>query len=175
MLADEFSGTQEGTIHFHYLLPENGGCVRIAATLDEHVRQLSERLRDPEEARAEAQRFVAHFIRPHGLERPATPIFADAIERLAAAPAPAPLPAPAWRYAVRPLILAAAAPEPVVNWARRKDRFAPLRKRAKKMGYRTRKSVGRTWTLTSDRIRRTARLWSRRWQKALINPLRARR
>ena len=45
----------------------------------------------------------------------------------------------------------------------------------KKVGYRTRKSVGRTWTLTSDRIRRTARLWSRRWQKALINPLRARR
>ena len=64
MLAEEFAGTQEGTIHFHHLLPENGGCVRIASTIDEHVSQLSDRLRDPEGARAETRRFIGSFIRP---------------------------------------------------------------------------------------------------------------
>ncbi|MGH8309773.1 MAG: hypothetical protein ACRETX_08265, partial [Steroidobacteraceae bacterium] len=68
MHTQEFSDTQEGTIHFHHLLPENGGCVRIASTLGDHVRQLSERLSDPEGAREEARRFVSHFIRPHGLD-----------------------------------------------------------------------------------------------------------
>ena len=74
LLADEFADTQEGTIHFHHLLPENGGCVRIASTLEEHVRQLSERLRDPEGARTETERFIAGFIRPHGV-RLEFPIF----------------------------------------------------------------------------------------------------
>ncbi len=168
MLADEFAGTQEGTIHFHYLLPENGGCVRIAATLDEHVGHLSERLRDPEEARAETQRFVGHFIRPHGLDRPATPIFADAVERLAAAPAPAPERPSPWRHALRPLLLAAAVPVPIVNWARRPDRFSPLRKRASKLAYRTRKSAVRSTSIARDRIRRTARLLAKRWQKDVV-------
>ena len=87
MLAPEFAGTQEGTIHFHHLLPENGGFLRIAATLDEHVAQLADRLRHPESSRAETARFVSSFIRPHGVDRPATPLFADAIERLASSPA----------------------------------------------------------------------------------------
>ena len=108
LLAEEFAGTQEGSIHFHHLLPENGGCVRIASTIDDHVRQLSERLRDPAAAHAETQRFVSHFVRPHGLERPATPIFVDSVERFAAAAAPAPQPTPVWAYVVRPVVLAGA-------------------------------------------------------------------
>ena len=163
ILADEFAGTQEGTVHFHYLLPENGGCVRIASTLDEHVAQLSERLRDPAASRAETERFVAHFIRPHGLDRPATPIFADAIERLAAAPAPAPHGAPWWGVALRPLLLIAAAPVPVVNWMRRPNRMAPLQKRVEKASYRARKSASRS-----------VKIWSKRWQKTVVKPLRAR-
>jgi hypothetical protein len=133
MLAEEFAGTQEGTVHFHHLLPENGGCVRIASTLEEHIRQLSERLRDPRAARAETERFVASFIRPHGLERPATPIFAAAIERLAAAPAPRAETPPAWAYALRPLILAAAAPVPIVDWLSRPSPLARVRKRARSL------------------------------------------
>jgi hypothetical protein len=173
ILADEFAGTQEGTVHFHYLLPENGGCVRIAATLDEHVRQLSDRLRDPAASRAETERFVSHFIRPHGLDRPATPIFADAVERLAASPAPDALPAPWWGPAVRPLVLMAAAPVPVVNWLRRPEPLAPLRKRAHKLAYRTRKAASRTASIAASRVRRTARLANKRWQKMVVKPLRA--
>ena len=153
MLAEEFAGTQEGTIHFHHLLPENGGCVRIASTIDEHVRQLSDRLRDPAAAQAETQRVIGSFIRPHGIDRPATPVFVDAIERLAAAPAPQPSPAPWWGFAARPLLLAAALPGGIAGWATRPDPLKALRKRL----YRTRKTA------------------SKRWQKSVIKPLRARR
>ena len=163
ILADEFAGTQEGTVHFHYLLPENGGCVRIASTLEEHIAQLSDRLRDPAASRAETERFVSHFIRPHGLDRPATPLFADAIERLAAAPAPAPQGAPWWGLALRPLLLVAAAPVPVVNWVRTPERMAPLQKRVAKASYRARKSVARA-----------AKVWTKRWKKTVVKPLRAR-
>jgi hypothetical protein len=153
MLAEEFAGTQEGTIHFHHLLPENGGCVRIASTIDEHVRQLSDWLRDPAAAQAETQRFIASFIRPHGVDRPATPVFVDAVERLAAAPPPPPQPAPSWGFAVRPLLLAAAVPGGIAGWMSQPDPLKSLRKRL----YRTRKTA------------------AKKWQKSVIKPLRARR
>jgi len=98
--APEFAGTQDGTLHFRYLRPENGGFLRVASTFDEHVRQLSGVLADPESARAELARFVSHFVRPHGLDRPATPILADAIERYGATPRPAPVKAARLRTAL---------------------------------------------------------------------------
>ena len=128
-LAPEFAGTQAGTIHFHHLLPENGGFVRIASTLEQHVAQLGERLADRSAAQEELRRFVAAFVRPHGIDRPATPIFVDVLEQLAASPAPAPRPAPAVAAALRPFVLAAAAPVPIVNAARQLP--SKVRKRAR--------------------------------------------
>ena len=175
MFADEFSGTQEGTIHFHHLLPENGGCVRIAGTIDEHVRQLSDRLRDPEGARAETQRFIAGFVRPHGVDRPATPIFADAVERLAAMPAPRPEPVPAWAYAARPLVWTGAAVGAIGGWMKRPEPFRPVTKRVRKVVYRTQKAISRAAARTSARVRRRAKLAGKQWQKSVLKPLRARR
>ena len=175
MHAEEFADTQEGTIHFHHLLPENGGCVRIASTLDEHVRQLSERLRDPEGARAEARQFVSSFIRPNGLDHPATPIFADVIERLAAAPAPQPESAPAWRYVVQPVLLAAALPAAVVGWFMRPDPLKPMRRRLEKVTYRARKTVGRSAAVAGRRARWSKKTIARQWEKSVVKPLRARR
>lgn len=80
--APEFEQTQEGTLHFHYLVPEGGGCVRAAAGLAEHVDQLREALADPDREREAIEAFLLRFVRPHGLERAATPILADAIEAL---------------------------------------------------------------------------------------------
>jgi hypothetical protein len=78
-----FDASQEGTIHFHYLLHDHGGFVRDAATLEEHVAQLAEGLADPERVAAELKRFVGSFVRPRGLDRPVAPIVADEIEALA--------------------------------------------------------------------------------------------
>jgi hypothetical protein len=84
VLAPEFA--QESTLHFHYLLEENGGFLHVASSLEEHARQLAGVL-DEEAADAERRRrFVESFVRPHGLDRPATPILADAVEQLAGVP-----------------------------------------------------------------------------------------
>jgi hypothetical protein len=175
MLAEEFAGTQEGTVHFHHLLPENGGCVRIASTLEEHVRQLSERLGDPEAARAETQRFISSFIRPHGVERPATPIFVDTIERLAATPPPPPESMPIWAPALRPVLLAGALGGALGAWLSRPDPLKGVRKRLSKTGYRARKAVARAASVASTRVRRRAKIASKQWQKSVVKPLRARR
>jgi hypothetical protein len=83
ILAPEFAATQEGTVHFHYLLPENGGFLRIAETIGAHVAQLSEVLRAPEMTRAQTASFVGRFIRPHGIATACTPILADTLEQAA--------------------------------------------------------------------------------------------
>jgi hypothetical protein len=159
MLTEEFAATQQGLVHFHYLVPENGGCVRIASTIDGHVRQLSERLRDPAEAHAETQRFIAHFIRPHGLDRPATPIFVDNIERLANAAAPAPQPTPVWTYFLRPLVLGGASVAMVVGWLQGPHPIRRLRRRSRKLMSRMKKRVGRRTRLTVNRGARQAKQW----------------
>lgn len=80
---ETFARTQDGTLHFHYLLPEKGGFLRVARSLDEHVAQLAATLADPAAARAETERFVREFVRPHGLDRPCAPMVADELEQLA--------------------------------------------------------------------------------------------
>lgn len=173
--AEEFSGTQEGTIHFHHLLPENGGCVRIASTLEEHIRQLSDRLLDPEAAYAETQRFIASFIRPHGIDLPATPVFADAIERLTTEPAPEPKGEPWWGYGVRSVVLAGAAVGGVGAWLDRPDPMRPVRRYVRRTAHHARKAVERTRARTVSRMRRSAKLAGKRWQKSVVKPLKARR
>jgi hypothetical protein len=86
VLAPEFAATQEGTVHFHYLLPENGGFLRIASSIEAHVGQLSEVLASPEVTRQQTARFVSTFIRPNGVALPATPMLCDAIERASVLP-----------------------------------------------------------------------------------------
>lgn len=82
ILTPEFAGTQEGTLHFHHLLPEHGGFLQVAASLEQHVDQLAAVLGQPEETARRLQSFVDTFVRPHGRNRPATPLVVDAIERL---------------------------------------------------------------------------------------------
>ena len=175
-LSQDFSSTQEGTIHFHHLLPENGGFLRVAADIETHVRQLRDCLRDPDGARAETQRFVASFIRPHGVERPATPVFADTIERLGAAPAPGAAGVPVWAYALRVPLLAAAAPQAMATWFDRTR--GPAQKRARRATHRAGKVAGRLTgslrravSIVSSRVRRRARLAGKQWQKSVLKPL----
>jgi hypothetical protein len=80
--------TQETSLHFHHLLTENGGFLNVATDLEEHTRQLVHVLDEDGAGAARRRAFVASFVRPNGLDRPAAPIGAAAIEELAAAPVP---------------------------------------------------------------------------------------
>jgi hypothetical protein len=97
----EYAGTQEGTLHFHYLLNENGGLLHMADSLEEHTRQLVTALDRTEDDVRRLRSFVQGFVRPAGLEVPATPLLADAIEALARMPKPAPSRASIGSYLVR--------------------------------------------------------------------------
>jgi hypothetical protein len=81
--VDELHEAQRETVHFHYLLPENGGFVQAAYSFEEHAAQLKHVLATPETVRAVSTAFVGSFVRPAGLDRPATPIVVQALEELA--------------------------------------------------------------------------------------------
>jgi FkbM family methyltransferase len=83
ILADEREADgQQTTVHFHYLLRENGGFVSTAANFDEHVVQLDGALARPED-RASIRAFIESFVRPHGFDTPVSPLFADALQATA--------------------------------------------------------------------------------------------
>lgn len=80
----QFAEEQTETIHFAYLNEVAGGLLTTAATLEEHVVQLARALEDPESAARRADAFTEIFVRPYGRGVPATPLFADEVERVAA-------------------------------------------------------------------------------------------
>jgi hypothetical protein len=111
VLVDEISrDNQEGTIHFHYLLDLNGGLLRVARSLDEHVGILAASLAGDGGGDPKAARFVEAFIRPFGRDVPATPKFVEAIEALGRAPRQTSRARRAgdllWRIPMYPLVLA---------------------------------------------------------------------
>jgi len=85
VLAPEFEDTQGGTLHFRYLLAENGGFLRVAQTLPEHAQQIAETIAAPEIGRAACAGFVERFVRPYGRDVAATPRLVEALEGLATA------------------------------------------------------------------------------------------
>jgi hypothetical protein len=96
-------GTFGRTLHYEYLRSANGGFLHEATDLDEHVAQLRANLGDEPSDRERTRRFVGSFVRPRGLDVPATGVLADEIERLAsvrAAPLPRPPATRAFRLAV---------------------------------------------------------------------------
>lgn len=109
LLADEYRATQEGTLHFHYLEDGDFGLLHVGRTFDEHARLLEESLGgEPDDGRNE--RFLRRFVRPLGLERPATAEVVAAVEALGARPRPAPDRGPAVGVLVRPVLAALVRP-----------------------------------------------------------------
>ena len=78
LATHHFRGTQEGTLHFHYLT--EGGLVQVARSFNEHIDQLSRALANPTETEQRVKNFIASFVRPRGLDTPATRVFVDALE-----------------------------------------------------------------------------------------------
>jgi hypothetical protein len=85
IVPDEFSDNQEGTLHFRYLTDVGGGLLRTSRNLAEHEVQLRDALREPDTPGRHAG-FLRAFVRPHGLDRAATPVFVDALEAAGASP-----------------------------------------------------------------------------------------
>jgi hypothetical protein len=79
-----FAATQEGTLHFQHLKSVNGGLLHLASSLDEHTAQLSHLLADIPGRSRPPRAFVEAFVRPHGLDVPATPLVVEAVEQLGA-------------------------------------------------------------------------------------------
>jgi hypothetical protein len=83
ILPEEFHASHVQTFHFSYVVESNGGVVRCVDTVAEHFAELAALLRGPEPGFAERNaEFVQRFVRPHGLDREATPIFVDTLEQL---------------------------------------------------------------------------------------------
>jgi hypothetical protein len=78
----EYRMHQEEMIHFRYLTGAHDGPLRMAPDLDAHFAQLAEAVASDGSRDARNRRFLEAFVRPGGLETPATPAFVDALERL---------------------------------------------------------------------------------------------
>ena len=83
-LLPEHYENQEGTIHFHYLLKVGGGLLHTSRSLAEQCHQINDVLVAGEASSRKSQRFVQAFIRPRGIDVPASPVFADAVVDLPA-------------------------------------------------------------------------------------------
>jgi hypothetical protein len=80
LAGDDAANGQESTLHFHYLLESNGGCVSLSSGFDEHLRQLIAGLKSGD-AGPRLRAFAQSFVRPAGLDVPASTVLAEAIER----------------------------------------------------------------------------------------------
>jgi hypothetical protein len=173
ILAPEFASTQEGTVHFRHLLPEHGGFLRIAATFEDHVAQLADRLANPEASREETLRFVASFIRPNGIERPATPAFVDALEALAATPAPRAVSMPIWSPLAWVALALANIPAVAVDWLA--ANLPHVRKQGDWLVHKGRKQIRGAGVRIATRVRKALKVVVRfvqrsahRWQRARV-------
>jgi len=163
VLDPQFEDTQEGTLHFRYLLRANGGPLTVAHDVPEHLDQLAATTSDdsPDE---QIERFVHRFVRPHGLDRPALPVLVEAIERQLAAPSPEAEPVllrrAIARPALRPLaaladhgIFATAAKRRRPRWAKStRRRLKPVRRRLKRTRRAGVRAAGRLRIAASDRV-----------------------
>jgi hypothetical protein len=83
-LLPEHDENQRGTIHFHYLMTVGAGLLHTTSTLPEHFVQVNASLVANEQTCVRSGTFVEAFIRPHGIEVAATPIFVREVEKLGA-------------------------------------------------------------------------------------------
>jgi Sulfotransferase family len=134
ILAEEFSETQQGTLHFRYLEAAEFGLLHVGRTWDEHAAQLEASLRgEGDDGRNE--RFLKRFVRPLGLERPAAELVAGAIEELGARSASAPEREPAYAPAVRALASRLAAGSRPKEKARGTSPARELRRRVDRLAH----------------------------------------
>jgi hypothetical protein len=85
VMLPEYRAHQEEMIHFRYLQTVAGGVLHAAPDLPTHLSQLARAIASTERDERN-RRFVAAFVRPAGLDVPATPAFVTALESAARIP-----------------------------------------------------------------------------------------
>ena len=88
LLHPDLRQHQEGMRHFRYLLDVEGGLLQVARDFDEHLVHLSSALDGTHEWTVQQQRFLRAFVRPRGLDVPATTDFVEAVEAIGVADEP---------------------------------------------------------------------------------------
>jgi hypothetical protein len=158
LLGPEFRDTQEGTLHFHHLVQGNGGPLRVAATVEEHMAQLSEALGADGRTDGRSRRFLEAFVRPHGLGEAATPRVVEAIERAGGGVESRPFRTPVSATLLRPLLLLGV----LYTLRRRWQRYARPQQVAR-VGRRLRRRSQRY--VRPQQVARVGRHLRRRWQR----------
>lgn len=122
---ERFRGTQEGTLHFHYLV--NGGLLHLAESFDQHLLQLKQALQDGGATTERVLQFIKAFVRPAGLDVPSTPIIVDAIERFGSRPAPPRERTPWGHVPARLMLYPLAVMLNMLMWLKKAGKKKPLR------------------------------------------------
>jgi len=82
----EYASSQDETVHFHHLRPENGGHLIISNAIEAHVSQLEQALTLKGDGGLRARPFVERFVRPAGIDVEAAPRVVAALEDAAQMP-----------------------------------------------------------------------------------------
>lgn len=167
VVLDDVKEGQEGMVHFQHLTRD--GFLGVATSLDEHLQQLSGELDAP----TSTTRFVQSFLRPHGLNEAATPIFVANVEDMEDLAVEGGTATASLGWFLRPLLL------PVVllnalaalgnwlpalgNWLRRLTRES--RKESRRAGRRLSRSVKAPFKFVSRSLRLGWRLLRRMLQR----------
>jgi hypothetical protein len=87
LLTKRYRDTQEGLPHFAHLRSAGGGLIEMTKKPDKHAAGLARAMRgeDRETVSERNRRFLEAFVRPNGLDQPATPVMIDQLESLAEA------------------------------------------------------------------------------------------
>ncbi|MCX6551856.1 MAG: hypothetical protein NTY02_12815 [Acidobacteria bacterium] len=142
IVDERYAKNQEGTLHWPYLVKVGGGVLQISRGLDEHFTQLASVM---EGAGVSREGFVRAFVRPYGLNEPATPRLVAALEELGTSSPPPRIGTPWFAWLVRPVLY------PMV-WVRQgRTEWVFFRKRA-------RRSLKRAWMATKRTLRQALKV-----------------
>lgn len=85
LLTKRYRNTQEGVPHFAHLRSSGGGLIEATRKERQHADGLARAVRgeDGDMVAERSRRFLEAFVRPPGLDQPATPLMIDQLERLA--------------------------------------------------------------------------------------------
>ncbi|MFL5892025.1 MAG: hypothetical protein ACJ75I_04715 [Solirubrobacterales bacterium] len=84
LLTRRYRDTQEGVPHFAHLRSAGGGLIEVARKQRKHAAGLARAVRgeDQDGVAQRSHSFLEAFVRPYGLDHPATPVLIDQLERL---------------------------------------------------------------------------------------------